>query len=171
MVPINHAVYGNFTRQPSQLSAEEVGKFYDNFVLVSVDVIPTIIDDHGKKVLLGLRCEEPKSWWTVGRGMVPGEAPVETAIRALQEEFEINAESQKFKLACINSSVFPLRKQPPQENGKQCLTLVFSMETTANKINLFISKTGKYQEIKWFRQSEITRENFDPSIYMAISQI
>lgn len=171
MTPINHFVYGKIKRHPSKLSNEEVGKFYDNFVPVSVDVIPIVIMASGKKVLLGLRREEPKTWWTIGRGMVPGESPTETASRALQEEFKIDANPHDFKLICINSSVFPLRRQPPEKNGRQCLVLVFSLEITIREMNRFISQGGKYHKIRWFLQSGINPGDLDPNIFAAISQI
>lgn len=169
---INHFVYGDFKRQPSQLSSEEVGKFYDNFVPVSVDVVPMIVEPTGKKVLLGLRREEPKTWWTIGRGMVPGEAPSETASRALYEEFGINAEINIFNFVCINSSVFALRRQLPEKNGRQCLTLVFSLEVKPEEMNYFVFQSEKYHEVRWILQSEaINNESFDLNIRAAISQL
>ena len=147
---INHFVYGEFKPQPCRLLPAEVGKFYENFVPASVDVVPVITTGTEKKILLGLRYEDPKIWWTIGRGMVPGESPAETAIRALREEFGIDTDSNRFKFICINSSVFDRRRQPPEENGRHCLTVVFSLEVRPDEINYFSLKNEKYQKLGWF---------------------
>ena len=46
---INHFVYGEFKPQPCRLLPAEVGKFYENFVPASVDVVPVITTGTEKK--------------------------------------------------------------------------------------------------------------------------
>ena len=124
---INHIVYGNFNQHLSRLSPEEVGKFYDNFVPASVDVLPIKNGAAERSILLGLRRDEPRAWWTIGGRMVPGESPYETASRVLRKEFgfDLGLELNRLKFLCVNSSVFALREQPPKENGRHCLVIVF----------------------------------------------
>ncbi len=160
---INHVIHGLFQRRTSQLSPEEVGRFYDNFVIACVDIVPIINEPSGRKILLGLRHEEPKTWWTIGRGMVPGESPYETASRALSEEFGITGTGHdRFKLLCINSSVFSHRRQPPEQNGRHCLTIVFALEVKELEIERLVSK--KYKEVAWFDVQESSV--LDPTIRM-----
>lgn len=167
---INHFVYGEFKPQPCRLLSTEVGRFYDNFVPVSVDVMPVITTGTEKKILLGLR-RDPKIWWTIGRGMVPGESPAETAIRALREEFGIDTDSNRFKFICINSSVFDRRRQPPEENGRHCLTVVFSLEIRPDEIDYFSLKNEKYQKLRWFPISKINYVDFNSTIMATVAYL
>jgi ADP-ribose pyrophosphatase YjhB (NUDIX family) len=167
---INHVVYGEFNQHLSRLSSEEIGKFYDNFVPVSVDVLPIKSGTSERNVLLGLRREEPRTWWTIGRGMAPGESPYETASRILRKEFGFYLgleQLDRLKFLCINSSVFPLRRQPLEKNGRHCLVIVFSLEIKNNE--LLLPQTGKYRELKWFSVSEIISGDFASTIKAAVS--
>ena len=166
---INHVVYGEFNQHLSRLSSEEIGKFYDNFVPASVDVLPISSGTSERNVLLGLRCEEPRTWWTIGGGMVPGESPYETASRVLRWGFgvDLRLELDRLKFLCVNSSVFPLRRQPPGKNGRQCLVIVFSLEIKNNE--LLLPQTGKYRELKWFSVSEIISGDYASTIKAAVS--
>lgn len=172
----SHFVPKNFKPQPSKLSsAQEVGRFYDNFVPVCVDVVP-VIGWRGpreqRKILLGLRPRHPRGWWAVGRTTKPGESLVETANRTLFEEFGFDLRSlsvkglpKRFHFACASSCVFPLREQPRQENGRHVFIFVLFFEVRQNEIKKFAAfKNNKYLETKWFLCSEIT-ENFGPHIH------
>ena len=166
---INHAVYGNFNQHLSRLSPDEVGKLYDNFVPASVDVLPIKSGAAERSILLGLRRDEPRAWWTIGGRMAPGESPYETASRVLRKEFgfDLGLELDRLKFLCVNSSVFALREQPPKENGRHCLVIVFSLEIKSNEF--LLSQTGKYREFGWFPRSEIISGDFYPSIKAAVS--
>lgn len=159
---INHFVYGDFSRGSSKLSARELGKFYDNFVPAFVDVVPVLAGFSDKRILLGFRREHPRMWWTMGRGIIPGESPIETANRVLSEEFGISSSFNRFNFLCVNSFVSPLRKHPPKENGRHSLVIVFSLDVKRGEMKYFPSQSGKYSEIKWFFLSEIDNHNFDP---------
>ncbi|MFA5098669.1 MAG: NUDIX hydrolase [Candidatus Paceibacterota bacterium] len=159
---INHFVYGDFRRRSSNLSAKELGKFYDNFVPAFVDVVPVVAEFSSKKILLGFRREHPRMWWTMGRGIIPGESPMETANRVLKEEFGIGSDFNKLDFLCVNSFVSPLRKHPPKENGRHSLVVVFSLGVKRGEMKYFPPQSGKYSEIKWFSLSEVDNQNFDP---------
>jgi len=165
---LNHFVHGNFQPHPSQLTAEQVGKFYDNFVPASIDLVPMVSTPEGQKILLGLRSGEPKVRWTLGRTIKPGESPTETIRRTLREEFELEWSDKKTKermsFVCLNSSVFSVRDQPPKENGRHCLVIVCSLEIEQRDMeNFVVSSSSKYREMKWFFISEIN-SSFDPII-------
>lgn len=144
-----------------------MGKIYDCFVLPFVDVLPVSEDG---KILLGLRKTEPKTWWTVGKGIIPGETLAETAKKVLQEELGINANPSRFKLICINSSVYEIREQPPKENGRATLIMVFSILIKQKEIRNLISQSGKYHALKWFPCPKINKD-FDPVIRKTVKAL
>ncbi|MFH0932654.1 MAG: NUDIX hydrolase [bacterium] len=129
----------------------------------------------GLKILLGRRSQEPKVWWTIGRTIRPGEAPSDTVHRTLKEEFELEWSREKIEermqFICINSNVFSVRDQPPEENGRHCLVVVFSLETEEQDIEKFVvSSTSKYREMKWFFVSEVD-STFDPVIQATVKSL
>ena len=103
--------------------------------------------------------------------MAPGESPAETAIRVLREGFgfDLGLELNRLKFLCINSSVFPLRRQPPEKNGRHCLVIVFSLEIKSDEF--LLPQTGKYRELKWFSVSEIISGDFASTIKAAVSYL
>jgi len=170
-IGINHAVHGEFKRRQSRLFSEVAGVFYDNFVPAAVDVLPISKRTSQRSVLLGLRRSEPVNWWTIGRMIKPGEEPAKTAGNVLSEEFGINANPDDFRLVCINSSVFSLRKQPPKENGRHVLTIVFALEVDEDEPKFSLPQTGKYRETRWFSTSEIISGDFYPTIKSMVKMV
>ncbi len=163
---INHFVNGIFQPRPSQLSPEEIGKVYDNFVPVAIDVVPIVFS--ARKILLGLRSQEPKIWWTVGRTVRPGESPSQTVNRILFEEFRMRMDENelvdRLGFVCINSSVVAIRDQPPQENGRHCFIIVLSLNVNENDMQQYVICDSKYREVKWFFLSQINTRDFNQVI-------
>lgn len=173
---LNHFGDDNFSPHPPiKLTPEEMSKVYDDFVIVSLDIIPVIFTPHGTEILLGRRkISEPISWWTVGETLPPGNSPAKTIQEILKKELGLEWSIEKIEgkmfYICTNSCVFATRSQPPIGHGRHCLVLVFALEMEEQDIEKIVNSNKKYSEMKWFFISKID-ESFDPVIQATVRSL
>jgi 8-oxo-dGTP pyrophosphatase MutT (NUDIX family) len=150
-----------------RFSDEIYAQILDSIVITTVDIILVC----GEKILLAKRSVNPLAnrWAPIGGRMIAGEQPAETAQRKLSEEAGLNISAlSRFEFYQVYSAYYPVRHQPPHNNGSHTTNLNFVViisEEEKSHINLIESE---YLDSCWVNLDKAVDfvEKDSPNIYM-----
>ncbi|KAL3816486.1 hypothetical protein ACHAXA_005842 [Cyclostephanos tholiformis] len=169
--PTPHTQSSDRNRKFRFLPDVEYGIALDNLVKGCTDVL--LAHPDGKRVFVGKRRVQPQpDWWFMGGRMFPGETPIDSCVRLLKRELDLDVERSRFVPICAQAFAFGMREQMPKEHGttdvQLCYLLRLRDETEASGV---ILDPGEYSEGTWKSPAEILDGRYHPALKYAIGSM
>lgn len=145
-----------------RLSDEEYARALQSIVVTCTDIL--LVSKSKKLVHLASRKAKPMAgWWLIGGKMVPGDSPVQSAVKNLIRETQLTLDEGRFQLISISNYKWKDRQQQPQNIGCHMLSYVFAVEVSDVELEYIVQhlEENEYQSgiLKSFDREKLINEN------------